>query len=277
MQEGPHVINEETTVVRNFSKNHIDNRAIIHPTAKIAEDVSVGPWTIIGPHVEIGAGSEIGSHVIIKQHTKIGCNNKIYPYASLGEDPLHLAYKGEETWLIIGDNNVIREFSTLNRGTVPGGGATRIGNNNLIMSYVHIAHDCKIGNNTQFVNNASLAGHVHIEDYVIVGLFVGIHQYCSVGAHSFVSQAAMVTKDILPYILVAGHDPSVSGLNVVGLKRRGFNDETINHLREAYNIIFRRNLTVKEALVQLEAMLAICPEVNLFIEGLQNSKRGVIR
>jgi UDP-N-acetylglucosamine acyltransferase len=158
-----------------------------------------------------------------------------------------------------------------------GGGITRIGNNNLIMAYVHIAHDCQIGDNTQFVNNASLAGHVHVDDYAMIGVFAGIHQFCHIGAHSFVSQAAMVTKDILPYVIVAGSDPKVSGLNTVGLKRRGFSDEAIGHLRNAYSIIFRKSLTVKEALEQLEPLAAICPEVQLMVNGLRNSKRGIIR
>lgn len=275
---------ETTTISKpNFiiasetDRGKIDNRAIIDPTANIAEDVEIGPWSIIGPHVEIGAGTKIASHVVIKKHTKIGCNNNIHQFVSLGEDPQHVGYKGEPTRLEIGDNNIIREFSTLNRGTVQGGGTTRIGNNNFIMCYVHIAHDCQIGNHTIFVNNASAAGHVHVDDYAMIGVFVGIHQYCKVGAYTFVTHAAMVSKDVLPYLLVAGQDPVVSGLNLVGLKRRGFSEETINKLRQAYNVIFRQGLTVKQALVALQAMVNDCPEVQLFIDGLQNSTRGVIR
>jgi UDP-N-acetylglucosamine acyltransferase len=264
-------------VFLNFTKNLIHESASIHPTAKIAEDVSIGPWTVIGPNVEIGVGTQISSHVVIKENTKIGRNNKIYQFASLGEAPQHLGYKGENTWLEIGDNNLIREFSTLNRGTVHGGGATRVGNNNFIMTYVHVAHDCQIGNHTLFVNNASLAGHVHVEDYAMIGVFVGVHQFCRIGAHSFVSQAAMVTKDILPYLLVAGHDPVVSGLNIVGLRRRGVNSETIHNLRQAYNVIFRQGLTVKQAVIKLRSMLEVCPEIGLFIEGIENSTRGVLR
>jgi UDP-N-acetylglucosamine acyltransferase len=275
MQEVLYVIKE--SIIFHPVRSLVDERAIVHPTAKIADNVEIGPWTIIGPYVEIGAGTKIGPHVVIKEYTKIGCNNQIYQYVSLGESPQHVGYKGEATRLEIGDNNIIREFSTLNRGTVQGGGVTRIGNHNFIMCYVHIAHDCQIGNNTIFVNNASLAGHVHVEDYTMIGVFVGVHQFCTVGAHSFVSHAAMVGKDVLPYIMVRGHDPVVSGVNIIGLKRRGFSEDTIRGLRRAYNIIFRQNLTVKEAIDELQLMLTECPAVELFIKGLQNSKRGVLR
>lgn len=255
----------------------IDTHAIIHPTAKIAGDVEIGPWSLVGANVEIGAGTQIGPHVVIKENTKIGRNNKIYQFASLGEAPQHTGYKKEETRLEIGDNNIIREFSTLNRGTGQGGGVTRIGNNNFIMCYVHIAHDCQVGNNIIFVNNASLAGHVHVEDYAMVGVFVGVHQFCRVGAHSFISHAAMVAKDVLPYVLVSGNVPTVSGLNVVGLKRRGFASDTIRKLRDAYNVIYRRGLTVVQAIEELQCNVVDCPEIKLFIDGLQNSTRGVIR
>lgn len=255
----------------------IDHRAIIDPTAKIAPDVTIGPWSIIGPNVEIGAGTEIGAHVVIKDNTKIGRNNKILQFASIGEAPQHIHYRGEPTRLEIGDNNLIREFCTLNRGTVQGGGVTRIGNHNFIMSYVHVAHDCQIGNHIIFVNNASLSGHVRVDDYATIGGFVGVHQFCTVGAYSYVSRAAMVAKDVLPYVIVTGNNVSVCGLNTVGLKRRGFTPETIRTLRNAYSIIYRRGLTVNQAVLELQSMLAGCPEVQLLISGLQNSARGIIR
>lgn len=255
----------------------IDHRAIIDPSAKIAADVTIGPWSIIGPHVEIGAGTQIGAHVVIKENTKIGRNNKILQFSSIGEAPQHINYRGEPTRLEIGDNNLIREFCTLNRGTVQGGGVTRIGNHNFIMSNVHIAHDCQVGNHIIFVNNASLSGHVRIDDYATIGGFVGVHQFCIVGAHSYISRAAMVSKDVLPYVIVIGNDVSVCGLNTVGLKRRGFTPETIRILRNAYNIIYRRGLTVKQALLELQGMVSDCPEIQLFISGLQNSTRGIIR
>lgn len=257
--------------------NKIDNRAIIDPTAHIAKDVEIGPWSIIGANVEIGAGTKIASQVVIKENTKIGRNNNIHQFVSLGESPQHTNYKGEPTRLEIGDNNIIREFSTLNRGTMQGGGVTRVGNDNFIMCYVHIAHDCQVGNHTIFVNNASLAGHVCVDDHAMIGVFVGVHQFCKIGAHSFVTHAAMINKDVLPYLLVAGHNPTVSGLNVVGLRRRGFGEDTIRKLREAYHVIFRQGLTVKQALVELQTMVSDCPEVQLFIDGLQSSTRGVVR
>jgi UDP-N-acetylglucosamine acyltransferase len=255
----------------------IDSRAIVAPSAKIANDVIVGPWTIIGENVEIGAGTWIGPHVIIKENVKIGQNNKIYQFASIGEDPQHLNYKKEVTWLEIGDNNTIREFCTISRGTAQGGGITRIGNQNFIMAYVHIAHDCQVGNQTIFVNNASLSGHVRVHDYVTIGGFVGVHQFCTIGAYSFVSFAAMISKDVLPYVMAVGNSPKVAGLNAVGLKRRGFTSKTIRGLRQAYSIIYRQNLTVKQALVELQGIVTEHPEVQLFIEGLQSSARGVIR
>lgn len=277
MREVVLVIKEQVINYPISQQHKIDERAVIHPTAKIAEDVTIGPWTIIGPYVEIGAGTTIGPHVVIKQHTKIGKQNKIHQFASLGEDPQHFGYKGEVTWLEMGDHNVVREFCTINRGTVDGGGITKIAHHNYMMSYVHIAHDCLIGNHTLFVNNASLAGHVQVDDYAMIGVFVGLHQYCKVGAYSFVSQAAMVRKDVLPYVLVVGHDPAVSGLNIVGLKRRGFSEETIRHLRHAYNIIFRSGLTVKDAIAELEPYVATCPEVQALIDGLRSSTRGIVR
>lgn len=254
----------------------IDERAIIDSSAKIDEDVSIGPWTFVGPQVEIGSGTVIGPHVVIKGHTKIGQNNKIYQYASLGEDPQHVNYKGEETWLEIGDSNVIREFCTLNRGTVQGGGVTSIGNGNFLMAYVHIAHDCKVSDHTIFVNNASLAGHVKVEQHATIGGFVGIHQFCNIGAYSFIT-AAMVGKDVPPYVIVTGNTAEVCGLNTVGLKRRGFSTDTITMLRRAYNILFRQGLNVKQALIELEKMVLECPEVKLFIDAVNNSSRGLVR
>ena len=255
----------------------LDSRAIIDPSAKIAKDVTVGPWSIIGKNVEIAAGTWIGPHVVIKENTKIGQNNKIYQFASVGDNPQHLHYKDESTWLEIGDNNVIREFCTLSRGTPQSGGVTRIGHHNYLMAYVHIAHDCQVGNHTIFVNNASLSGHVHVHDYATIGGFVGVHQFCTIGAYSFISIAAMIGKDVLPYVMVVGNSAVVSGLNTVGLKRRGFSTKTIRALRQAYTIIYRQGLTVKQALVELQGLVTEHPEVQLFIEGLQSSARGVVR
>lgn len=257
--------------------NKIDERVDIHPTAKIANDVEIGPWTVIGPNVEIGAGTSVASHVVIKKNTKIGQNNKIHAFSSLGDDPQHKGYKGEATFLEIGDNNIIREFCTMSRGTEEGGGVTRIANGNFFMAYVHIAHDCVVGSETVFVNNSSLAGHVHVGDYATLGGFVGVHQFCSIGAYSFVSRAALVGKDILPYLIVVNNPTSVCGLNKVGLKRHGFTAQTLEHLQQAYKIIFNNKLLVTEAVAELQKMLSTCPEVKLFIDGLQNSERGIVR
>jgi UDP-N-acetylglucosamine acyltransferase len=255
----------------------ISDRADIHPSAVIAEDVSIGPWVVIGEHVQIDSGTIIEPHAVIKGPTKIGKNNHIFQFASVGERTQDLKCTSKETTLEIGDNNIIREFTTLNRGTVYGGGRTRIGNNNLIMAYVHIAHDCIVGNNTIFANNASLAGHVIVEDFATLSGFCGVHQYCRVGAYSFIANATYVRKDILPFIMIAGYDAAAVGLNTVGLKRREFSREVIEWLRRAYKVIFRSRQTVEEALITLHEYARECPEVALLIEGLQNSTRGIVR
>lgn len=255
----------------------IDPRADIHSNAKISEDATIGPWTMIGPDVEIGPGTWIASHVVIKGPTRIGRDNKIFQFASIGEDPQDKKYQGEKTILEIGDRNIFRESCTINRGTVQAGGITRIGNDNLFMACVHIAHDCLISNNAIFANHSSLAGHVVIGDFAILSGFSGVHQFCTVGAHSFIGGGSMVTKDVLPYVLVDGHDAKTCGLNSEGLKRRGFSPEAINTLRKAYKIIYRNGLTVAQAIEQLTELTADCPEVNLMIEALQQSTRGIVR
>lgn len=255
----------------------IDVRAVIHPSAKIAAGVEIGPWSVIGPNVEIGEDTQLDSHVVVKENTRIGKRNKIHSFSSLGDDPQHKGYKGEPTFLEIGDDNTIREFCTMSRGTNAGLAVTRIGNANFFMAYVHVAHDCIIGNETVFVNNASLAGHVHVGDYATLGGFVGVHQFCSIGAYSFVSRAALVGKDILPYLIVVNNPTSVCGLNKVGLKRHGFTAQTLGYLQKAYKIIFNSKLLVKDAIAELQEMLNICPEVKLLIDGLLNSERGIVR
>lgn len=255
----------------------IDKQAIIDPSAKIAANVTIGPWTYVGPDVEIGEGTTIASHVVIKGPTTIGKNNRIFQFASLGEDPQDKKYKGEKTRLEVGDNNVFREHVTINRGVVQAGGLTKIGSNNLFMACVHIAHDCVIGNNTIFANHSSLAGHVVVGDYAIFSGFVGVHQFCQIGAHSFTGGGTMVTKDVLPYVLIDGHEAKACGLNTEGLKRRGFSPEAISTLRRAYKVIYRNNLTVAQALEQLQEMVKDCPEVQLMIDALQQSTRGIIR
>ncbi|ODN43642.1 acyl-ACP--UDP-N-acetylglucosamine O-acyltransferase [Piscirickettsia litoralis] len=256
----------------------IDERAIVHPTAKIADNVSIGPWSLIGPNVEIGEGTEIASHVVVNGPTKIGKDNKFYQFASIGEDPQDKKYQGEDTCLEIGDRNTFRECCTINRGTGVGGGATRIGNDNLFMAYVHVAHDCVIANHTIFSNNSGVAGHVYINDHVTLAAFAGVHQFCKVGEHSFVARHTNIVQDLPPYMLAAGgYNATVYGLNVEGLKRRGFNADTLLRLRRAYKVIYRQGLTVPEALTKLADMVDECPEVTALIDFLQQSERGIVR
>lgn len=255
----------------------IDSTAIVDPNARIAEDVHIGPYTVIQGDVEIGSGTWVGPHTVIRGRTKIGRNNKIYQFASIGEDPQSLDYHGEDTSLEIGDNNIIREYCTLNRGTKNGGGVTKIGNSNLLMAYVHIAHDCIVNDHVIFANNVNLAGHVTIGNYATLGGLVGVHQFCSIGAYSFLSGGSMARQDVLPYVLVAGDPCKTHGLNAIGLKRRGFNEETIKNLRRAYYLIYRRGLTVPQSLEKLGEMEAECPEVRLFMDALASAERGITR
>lgn len=251
--------------------------AIIDPKAKVAANVEIGPYSIIGAEVEIGEGTWIGPHVVIQGPTKIGKENKIFQFSSLGEMPQDLKFKGEKTFLEIGDRNAIREFCTFNRGTAQDKTTTRIGNDNLFMAYVHIAHDCIVGNHTIFANNASLAGHVTVEDHVIMGGFSGVLQFCRVGAHSFASMGSLIDKDVPPFVKVSGNHAKPFGLNTVGMKRRGFAEETMLALKRAYKTIYRKGLTLKQALLELEEMLATCPEISVFIDFIRASERGIVR
>ena len=253
----------------------IHQTAIIDPSARIAEDVEIGPWTIIGADVEIGEGTWIGPHVVIQGPTRIGRDNKIFQFSSIGDMPQDLKFHGEQTYLEIGDRNVIREFCTLHRGTIQDKSITKIGHDNLFMAYVHIAHDCQVGSHTIFANNASLAGHVTVEDYVTLGGFSGVFQFCRVGAHSFISTNSVVIKDVPPYIKVSGYYAKPFGLNSVGLQRRGFAEETISQLRRAYKIIYRNGLTVAMAIAELRQIK--CPELMPLIQFIEASDAGIVR
>ena len=257
----------------------INKHAIIDPKASLGANVQVGPWTFIGPQVEIEEGTWIGPHVVIRGPTRIGRYNKIYQFASVGEDPQDKKYQGEKTFLEIGDHNVIRECVTINRGTIQGGEKTSIGHHNLLMAYVHIAHDCEIQDHTIFANNATLAGHVKVENHAILSGFSMVYQYCVIGAYSFLTGGTGIVKDVLPYLTVSGsaRDASVFGLNSVGLKRNGFSDETLEYLKRAYKIIFRQNLTVVQAIEELQTMVTECPEIQLMIAALEKSERGITR
>ena len=257
--------------------NVIHPTAIIDPNARIAPTVDIGPWSVIGPDVEIDEGTWIGPHVVISGLTKIGKDNKIFQFASIGEVPQDKKFNGERTFLEIGDRNVIRECCTINRGTAQDRSITKIGNDNLFMAYVHIAHDCVVGNGTVFANNASLAGHVFVEDFAILSGFSGVFQECRVGPHSFVSMGSLVDKDVPPFVKVSGYHAKPFGLNTVGMKRRGFTNDAILMLRRAYKVIYRQGLTTKFAIEALQAMVAECTEVQLFIDFIQASQRGIVR
>ena len=255
----------------------IDDRAIVDERASIGTGVTIGPFTIIEEGVTIGTDTWIGPHVVIRRNTELGTRNKVYQFSSLGEDPQYVGYKNEETYLKIGNNNVVREYCTLNRGSPAGTGTTRIGNNNLIMAYAHIAHDSILGNNVVFANGASLAGHVEIGDYAILGGFTLVHQFCRVGAHSMTGIGSVCLKDIPPYILASGNTAVPHGLNIRGLRRRGFNGQVIKDLQEAYRIIYRRQLTREEILLQLNRMGESIEEVKDLANFIHNSNRGIIR
>jgi len=255
----------------------IDERAVIDPSAQIDTDVTIAPYAVIGPDVEIAAGTWVGPHAVINGPTRIGRDNKIYQFVSLGDAPQDKKYAGEPTRLEIGDRNVIREFCTFNRGTVQDAGVTRIGDDNWIMAYVHIAHDCQIGNHTTFANNASLAGHCVIENHVILGGFTLVHQFCRLGIHCFTAFNSGIAKDIPPYVMVAGHSAKPHGLNVEGMKRRGVSLENVRTLKKAYKLLYRSNLTLVKAIDAMEPLSRDCEEVKRMYEFLQKSQRGIVR
>ena len=259
------------------TQSSIHASAIIDPKAELDSSVTVGAYSVIGAGVKIGANTKIGSHVVLKGPTIIGKNNQIFQFSSLGEQPQDKKYAGEPTTLEIGDNNTIREFCTFNRGTVQDKGATRIGNDNWIMAYVHVAHDCQIGNHTIMANNSSLAGHVDIHDYAILGGFTLIHQFCKVGAHVITAVNSVVFKDIPPYITASGYDANPHGINAEGLKRRGFSPETILQIKRAYKVLYRNSLTLEEAKIELAEMQKNCSEIKLLTDFLSHANRGIIR
>lgn len=256
---------------------------MIHPTAivagsaVIADDVEIGAYSIIGEHVELGPGCRVGSHVVINGPTRIGSNNRIYQFASIGDDPQDKKFKGEPTRLEIGNDNTIREFCTISRGTVQDEGVTTIGDDNWIMAYVHIAHDCRVGNHTIMANNATLAGHVHVDDWVILGGFSGVHQFCRIGAHAFLGMFSGPNRDIPAYTMVSGQPAEPRGINSEGLKRRGFSSEQIRNIRQAYRLLYRQGLKLDAAVSKIEELAASQPELAPMLASLKQSERGVIR
>lgn len=253
----------------------IDKTAIIDPSAKIGKNVHIGPYSIIGKDVEIDEGTWIGPHVVIQGPTKIGKDNKIFQFASLGGDPQDLKFKGEKTYLEIGDRNTIRECCTFNRGTGHAKSVTRVGSDNLFMAYVHIAHDCEVGNHVIFANNASLAGHVIVEDHVILSGFSGVFQFCRVGAYSFAATNSVVIKDIPPFVKVSGYYAKPFGLNTVGMQRHGFAEEDMSAVKKAYKIIYRHNNTLAKAIEELKKIKN--PPVKQLAHFIENSVAGIVR
>lgn len=251
--------------------------AIVDPSAQLADDVSVGPWSLIGPGAKIGAGTRIESHVVVNGDTHIGCNNHLFQFSSVGETPPDLKYQGETTRVRIGDGNVIREGVTIHRGTIQGRAETTIGNHNLLMAYVHIGHDSVVGSHTIMANNSALAGHVHVGDWSNLGGYTLVHQYCKLGAYSFTGMGTAVGKDVPAYITVSGAPAEAKTINSEGLRRRGFSVDTISHLRRAYKMLYRQGLTMEIAIERLELMIGDCPAVEVLIESVRSSERGIVR
>jgi len=255
----------------------IDPRAVIDPRAEIDEGVGIGPFTVIGAGVQIAKGSWIGPHVVIKGPTRIGCDSKIFQFASVGEDPQDKKYAGEPTRLEIGERNVIREFATVHRGTIQDAGLTRIGDDNLLMAYTHVAHDCQIGNHAILANAASLGGHVKIEDWAILGGFTIVHQFCRIGAHSFAAMGSVIQKDVPPYVMVDGHPAKPRGINQEGLRRRGFSPEVLQKLRKGYKLLYMSQLKLEEAAQALRELAEDCSELGIVVDFLARSERSIIR
>jgi len=255
----------------------IDSLAVIDPKANIDESVTIGPYSVIGPNVSIGANSWIGPHVVINGPTKIGSDNKIFQFSSIGEIPQDKKFHSEESQLIIGNGNTIREFVTINRGTEHGGGITTIGNNNWLMSYIHIAHDCIIGNDVVFSNNATLAGHVTIGNGVILGGFTLVHQFCAIGDNVFTAMGSSISKDVPPYLMVSGTPAHPHGINSEGLKRLGFSSDTIKNIKGVYKYLYRTGLRFEDAKKEIEKLIDSCDEVKIMYDFLQNSTRSILR
>ena len=256
---------------------NIHPTAIVHAGARLGAGVEVGPYSVIGEHVEVGDNTWIGSHVVIGGHTRIGRDNRIFQFCSVGEVPQDKKYAGEPTRLEIGDRNTIREFCTLNCGTAQDTGIARLGNDNWIMAYVHLAHDCQVGNHTIFANNAQLAGHVHVGDWVILGGFTGVHQFVWLGAHSMTAVGTVLLQDLPPYVMAAGNTAEPRGINSEGLKRRGFSPESVMAIRRAYKTLYKSGLKLDEARAILAAEAATVAELTPMVDFLTRPGRGIIR
>ncbi len=251
--------------------------AIVHPEAKLHPSVEVGPYSVIGPKVKLGAGTWVGPHAVIEGDTTLGERNRVFQFASVGAVPQDLKYAGEQTRLVIGDDNQIREFTTLHIGTAGGEGVTRVGNKNLFMAYSHVAHDCIVGNGCVLANSAALAGHVEVGDHVILGGLSAVHQFTRIGMHAFIAGGAMVAMDVPPYCTAQGDRAELVGLNTVGLARHGYTEEQIGRIKEGYKILFRSKLGLNEGLSKLRASYGGHPEIDAFLDFVASSKRGITR
>jgi UDP-N-acetylglucosamine acyltransferase len=256
---------------------NIHPTALVAPEAELGEDVEVGAYAIVGPGVVVGANTRIGAHAVLEGPARLGADNQVFPFASVGSAPQDKKYKGEPTRLEIGDRNVIREFVTLNRGTTKDEGVTRIGDDNLFMAYAHVAHDCRVGSQCVLANNATLGGHVHVDDWVIMGGLSAVHQFCKVGAHAFIANNAAVTRDVPPYVMAVGQPAAAHSVNSEGLKRRGFTPEQIRNLRNAFRLLYRSGLKLADATAQLAAIAEEQPEVRAIVEFLPRSTRSIVR
>ena len=255
----------------------IDSKAVVAPAARVHETAYVGPYAIIGADVEIGANTRIEGHAFVKGPTTIGEGNHIFQFASIGDDPQDKKYHNERTRLVIGNGNTIREYCTINRGTVQDQGVTSVGDDNWLMAYTHIAHDCVVGNHTIFANNASIAGHVHVGDYAILGGFTAVHQFCRLGTSSFCSMFSYITKDVPAYVVVSGRPAEPRSINTEGLKRRGFSEADIRSVRDGYKTLYRQGLTLEEAIAALGERVAAEAVLQPFVESLRAGSRGLVR
>jgi len=256
---------------------NIHPTAIVHPGAKIAQGVQIGAYSVVGEHVSVGKDTRIASHVLIEGWTTIGERNQVFSFSCIGTPPQDIGYRNEETYLIIGNDNVIRESATIHRATTKEDRVTQIGNSNFLMAYSHVAHDCKLGNHIIMANSVGLGGHITVGDYAILGGIVAVHQFVRIGAYAIIGGQSAVPQDIPPYVSASGNRAKLYGLNLVGLKRRGFSDETISNLKKAYKIIFRSGLILEDALSKVKAELSGSPEAMSFMEFMKNSKRGITR
>jgi len=251
--------------------------AIVHPGASLGDGCRIGPYSVVGEAVRLGRNCELVSHAVVQGDTEVGEGCRFFPFCSIGLEPQDLKYKGEATRVVIGSRNAFREFTTVHAGTAGGGGVTRIGDRNFFMASTHIAHDCQVGNDTIFANAATLAGHVTVEDFAVIGAFSGVHQFCRIGSHAYIGGYSVITQDALPFVLTVGNRARAYGINLIGLKRRGFGSETIAGLRKAYRLLFHSKLTTTRALARIEKDLGGIPEVAALASFIRSSERGIVK